>query len=1060
MCSRNATLGLRNDARLYASEQKLWRDVTVLLLNVPRTSVQKDAKGEPIAMSTFKPLKTFLFSGAACVVLAAATAASAQTAPAAEPTPAPTEASADEGEVTVTGSRVVRSGFSAPTPLTVISETEINNSSPSNNIADFVNTLPSMAGSTRPANSRLNISSGQAGINALNLRNLGSERTLILVNGKRSVGSTITGIVDINTIPQALISSVEVVTGGASAAYGSDAVAGVVNFILNTKYQGLKVEADAGITQYGDGFNYSMGVAGGTSFADGRGHILVSGELARRDGIFTVDRDWNATGFVRIQDPNWTATSTTPQYLIRRQVGAANSAPGSLITNSAGGVANRLRGLYFGQNGQVLQYQYGALTFPSPTGAAAPSLTQGGSWQVNDSGRRINLDPQDERYGVFGRISYQITDGIELFAEGAYNQQKIRFDAGPNLQTGIVLNATGCTQVPVPITCNAFLLNTLGAAALTGITSVTVATTSADLPGRGIDNERKVQRYLIGAQGDFEAFGKAARWDIYGQYGRAHVREQLRDIQNVARINAARDAAFAPAGSGYPVGSIQCLINVDAIATNNDPACVPLNRLGLGVASQAAINYVLGDPYRKQRLEQYVAGANLSLTPFATWAGDVSLAIGGEYRKEKVSGFVPAEFQPVPIITNGNVTGATNRWSVGNYLPSFGSFNVKEAYVETVVPLGLGLEFNGAARATDYSTAGYVTTWKAGATWKPIDDFRLRITRSRDIRAPNLNDLFQAGTANSDSVSNPGFGAGASPPFVAPGQPPQSGYSYSGFGTGNPDLSPEKANQWNIGGVLTPTFLPGFNLSVDYFNIKVKQGISTFSAQQIVNLCYLGQTAFCDAITVDAARTQNPAQPYLVIRTQPFNAASQQVRGLDIDMSYRLPLDRLFGDTNGALTLRGLTTRYIENEFNSGVPGTVVLNTVGVNGGQGSTPKWIYRVSAAYDNDDFSITAVGRGVSKGKYVANGVECQTGCPVSTVNAPTYESNRIKGAFYMDLNLTQKFAANVGADGEFFFNVTNLFNADPILLPETGLAANSTYSDLLGRQFRVGFRVRTK
>lgn len=1018
----------------------------------------KGAKGGTNAMSTFKPLKTCLFSGAACVVLATATVASAQ-APAAEPTPA-AETTTDEGEVIVTGSRVVRSGFQAPTPLTVISETELNNSSPSNNIADFVNTLPALAGSTRPANSRLNISSGQAGINALNLRNLGAERTLILVNGKRSVGSTITGLVDINTIPQALISSVEVVSGGASAAYGSDAVAGVVNFILNNKYEGLKVEGDSGITQYGDGFNYSMNVAGGTSFAGGRGHILISGELARRDGIFTVDRDWNATGFVRIQDPNWTSSSTTPQYLIRRQVGAANSAPGGLITNSAGGVANRLRGLYFTENGTINQFVYGALTFPSPTGTSAPTLTQGGSWQVNDSGRRINLDPQDQRYGVFGRISYEVADGVEVFAEAAYNQQKIRFDAGPNLQTNIVLNATGCTQVPVPVTCNAFLLNTLGATRLAGITSVTVATTSADLPGRGIDNERRVQRYLVGAQGDFQAFGKTARWDIYGQYGRAELREQLRNIQNNARIANARDAAFAPAGSGYATGSIQCLINVDSNPANNDPACVPLNRLGLGVANPAAIRYVLGDPYRDQVLEQYVAGANFSATPFATWAGDVSIAIGAEYRKEKVRGFVPDEFRPVPIVTNGNVTGATNRWSVGNYLPSFGSFDVKEAYLETVVPLGLGIEFNGAVRATDYSTAGYVTTWKAGATWQPIDDIRLRVTRSRDIRAPNLNDLFQAGSANSDAVSNPGFANGQSPSFVPAGLPAESGYSYSGFATGNPGLSAEKANQWNIGGVLSPRFIPGFNLSVDYFNIKLKDGISAFSAQQIVNLCFLGQTAFCGAITTDPTRTQNPARPYLIILTQPFNAASQQVRGLDIDVSYRLPLNRLFDGGNGAFTLRGLTTRYIENRFNSGVPGTVVLNTVGVNGGQGSTPKWIYRVSAAYDTDDFSITAVGRGVSKGKYVANGIECQTGCPVSTVNAPTYESNRIKGAFYTDLNLTQKFTADGGTRGEVFFNITNLFNKDPILLPETGLAANSTYSDLLGRQFRFGVRLETK
>jgi len=1004
-------------------------------------------------------LKAVLFSGIGFSAMAMASAASAQGTAAAAQT-------AEEGERTiiVTGSRVIRDGYRAPTPLTVLTEAEIESGSPSNNIADFVNTLPSLAGSTRPSNSRLNISSGQAGINALNLRNLGSERTLILVNGRRSVGSTITGLVDVNTIPQALISRVDVATGGASAAYGSDAVAGVVNFILDTRYEGLRIEADSGVTEYGDGFNYSVNVTGGMSFAGGRGHIQLAGEIAHRDGIFnTNDRAWNAIGFLRFENPAYNAAtnSSVPQFIFVRGAGPTNSTPGSIITNSVGGVANRLRGIYFGGGGSINQFVWGDLTFPSPTGAAVPLRTRGGDWRVNDSGRRIGLDPEDDRQGIFGRISYEITDGIELFAEAAYNRQEIFFNAGPNLQTGIVLNATGCTQTPVPITCNAFLLNTLGAAQLQGITSVTIATTSADLPGRGIDNRREVQRYLIGAEGEFNLFGSAARWDVYGQYGRAEVREQLRDIQNIARINAARDAAFAPAGSGFPTGSIQCLINVDANPNNNDPACVPLNRLGTGVANPAAIAYVLGDPYRDQVIEQTVVGFNVSTTPFATWAGDVSIAIGAEYRREEVSGFVPAEFQPVPIVdANGNVTGATNRWSVGNYLPSFGSYDVKEAYLETVIPLGLGLELNGAVRATDYSTAGYVTTWKVGATWQPIDDFRLRVTRSRDVRAPNLNDLFQAGTANSDSVSNPGFSTGASPPFVPAGQPVQAGYSYSGFATGNPDLEPEKSDQWNIGAVFSPTFLPGFNLAVDYFDIEVNSGISTFSAQQIVNLCFLGEAAFCDAISVDASRTQNPAQPYLIIRTQPFNAASQEVRGIDVDASYRTPLSRLFGGVDGTLTLRGIATRYLENRFDSGVPGTVVTNSVGVNGGQSTTPTWIYRFSASYDTDAFGVTAIARGVSSGKYVANGIECQTTCPVSTVNAPTYERNRVDGTFYVDLNATLRFDTFGGRNGEFFINVTNLFNATPLLLPETGLAANSTYSDLLGRQFRVGVRLRLR
>jgi hypothetical protein len=236
-----------------------------------------------------------------------------------------------------------------------------------------------------------------------------------------------------------------------------------------------------------------------------------------------------------------------------RDAGPTNSTPGSIITNSAGGTANRLRGTYFGPGGVVNQFVFGDLTFPAFSGTAVPLRTRGGDRRVNDSGRNIGLEPRDDRYGVFGRISFEITDGIELFAEAAYNRQEVLFNAGPNLQTGIVLNATGCTQTPVPITCNAFLLNTLGAARLQGITSVTIATTSADLPFRGINNKREVQRYLIGAEGEFDAFGKTARWDIYGQYGRADLREQLRDIQNIARINAARDAALHRRAAPFPV---------------------------------------------------------------------------------------------------------------------------------------------------------------------------------------------------------------------------------------------------------------------------------------------------------------------------------------------------------------------------------------------------------------------------------------------------------------------------------------------------------------------------
>jgi outer membrane receptor protein involved in Fe transport len=982
--------------------------------------------------------------------LAMASAASAQTDPAQEP-PAPAGTTAEAtpaSDIVVTGTRIVRDGFQSPTPLTVLTQEDIQNTSPTNNIADFVNQLPQLAGSTKPANSRLNISNGSAGINALNLRNLGEGRVLVLIDGRRSVGSTIFGWVDINTIPQALVDRVEVVTGGASSAYGSDAVAGVVNFVLNKRFEGIRIEADSGITTVGDGFNYSGSIAAGTAFAGGRGHVSVTAELAHQDGIYSVDlydRPWNHTGYVQYSDPNWVSgVSTTPRWITTSSpVGQTNQAPGGFITGSSGGVANRLRGLYFANGGTVRQFQYGSINSPSLASGSAPTRTVGGDWQLNDSGRRIGLMPRDDRWGVFGRLSYEVSDNVEVFAEGSFNHQEVFFNAGPNLSS-FTVNTTGCTTIPVPTSCNAFALRTLGAAQLAGITQFNVTTTAADLPFRGINNQREVQRYVVGAEGSFDAFGRQARWDVFGQYSRSDLHEQLRNIMHVARLNQATAAAFAPDGS------IQCLINVDTNPNNNDPACVPLNRLGLGVADPRAIDYVLGDPYRDQVMEQFVTGANLSVTPFATWAGDVSIAVGAEYREEKIRGSVPTEFQPI-IGTNasGNPT-TTNQWSVGNYLPFTGKYHVKEAYLETVVPLGFGLEFNGAVRATDYSNAGYVTTWKAGATWQPIPDIRLRVTRSRDIRAPNLNELYQAGTANSDSVANPNFVAGG------PGTTGTQRFGYSGLVTGNPDLKPEKADSWNIGAVLAPRFLPGFTASVDYFRIELDGAIDTVSFQEIVNRCANGVQNFCDAITEDPARSTTNS-PYLLIRSQPFNFVSRLVRGIDFDAAYRRPIG------NGAsVTVKGVATRYIDNIINNGIAGIVPVNTVGVNGGQSSTPKWIFRASATYDAPSFSATVVGRGVSAGRYDANGVECQTGCPVTTTSSQvqTYDDNNVKGTFYVDLNLTGKMEAFGMGNSELFLNITNIFNKSPLLLPETGLSANSTYSDMLGRQFRVGIRMRLR
>jgi outer membrane receptor protein involved in Fe transport len=317
------------------------------------------------------------------------------------------------------------------------------------------------------------------------------------------------------------------------------------------------------------------------------------------------------------------------------------------------------------------------------------------------------------------------------------------------------------------------------------------------------------------------------------------------------------------------------------------------------------------------------------------------------------------------------------------------------------------------------------------------------VTRSRDIRAPNLSDLYQTGGSNSDSVTNPFYVA------ADPSKGPAT-YGYSATVIGNPNLKPEKSDSWNIGAVLTPRFLPGFNASIDYFRIEIKDAIGSFGAQDIINLCQRGNQDFCAAYTVDPSNANR-----LLFRSQPLNFSRQLVRGIDFEAAYRLPVGN-----KSSVTLRGMATRYIDNLLYTGIAGAVTVNNVGVNGGQGSTPTWIFHTSATLDLPTTSITVVGRGVSSGKYSGTGVECTSGCPISTTAAPTYDNNHVSGLFYADLNVTQKVRFGGSKEAQFFINVSNVFNRWPLLVPETGLAANTTYSDMLGRTFRAGVRIKLR
>ncbi|MHB1207954.1 MAG: TonB-dependent receptor plug domain-containing protein, partial [Rhodospirillaceae bacterium] len=658
---------------------------------------------------------------------------------------------------------------------------------------DYLTTLPSFAGNYTPQSSTQNVSSGTAGTASVNLRNLGTTRTLVLINGQRSVPSTITGLVDINTIPSQLIERVDVVTGGASAAYGSDAVSGVVNFVLDTKFTGVKGEASGGVTTYGDDRSWKVAMTGGTAFANDRGHFIVSGMISHQDGVLDGGRAWNNTGLQIITNPTYTATNGQPQRLLLSQVSLSNATPGGII------VSGPLKGVAFGAGGQPYQFNYGSIV--------AGSAMSGGDWltsNLHTVGQSI--EPSGGQRNLFARASYQVTDDIEVFLQSNWYENSNFSNAYPNDNYfGGLTIRTDNAFLPAAVRTQAQAL---------GLTTLTMGTSLTELGPNAILTKHKVLRNVVGANGKADAFDTTWTWNAYFQTGVSMSSESSLNTLLFPAFTAAVDAVNAPNGS------IVCRSTLTA--PNN--GCVPYNVFGTGVASAASKQYVVGISHRNQRFVQNVEAASITGEPFSSWAGPVSLALGIEHRSEKAVG-------------SSTDLDKQRVFFAGNYLPTFGKYNVTEGFVETVVPLAKdtvwakSLDLNAAVRGTGYSTSGYVTTWKVGATYTPIDDVTFRATRSRDIRAPNLNDLYNAGSTTNQVVIDTGR--------------TNQGISYLGTTTGNPNLLPEKADTTGLGVVLQPQFFPGFSTSVDYWNIDLSGAISTISAQNIVDLCSQGATVFC-----------------------------------------------------------------------------------------------------------------------------------------------------------------------------------------------------------------------
>ncbi|MBX7197748.1 MAG: TonB-dependent receptor [Rhodospirillaceae bacterium] len=904
-------------------------------------------------------------------------------------------------EVVVTGTRIVRDGYEAPTPLTVVTAEALQQNA-GTNIAEAMHAIPAFAGSVTPQTGITSVSASGAGLNLLNLRSLGSNRTLILLDGQRTVPSRVDAVVDINNIPQQLVQRVDIVTGGASAIYGSDAVTGVVNFILDKTFTGIKGEISGGVTTYGDDRNYKVALTAGTAFAGGRGHFIVSGEMVNKDGVLDHHRPWNLNQIGVINNTAANIAAGQPQRLVRSGVDSWFTRGGTIQSGP-------LKGITFGPGGVPYMFNFGSIT--------DTAYTAGGDSRLgtirNDTG---TLDPSENRQAVFLRTSYEVNDYINLFAQTSWNSSHNFNWAFSHFMVGngpTILSGNPMIRPEIQAQMTALK-----------ITSIQVSGMNYDLPWIGPDLRRRTMRYVVGGNGAFDAFDTSWKWNAYWQKGVSLINyNALGATRRTLRLNAIDVVRNAN-------GVIVCRSTL----TNPNDGCVPYNPMGLGVNSAATINYITNGgehPHTNQHIGQDVIAADINGEPFSSWAGPVSVALSVERRVESA-------------VSKPSAATLYSDWHSGNFLPFSGRYSVNEGAGEIIIPLAKDTSFaeswdlSAAVRATSYSVQGYVTTWKLGTTYQPVSDIRVRASRSRDIRAPSLQDLYNTVLGGFLLAFDPVCQCTASP-----------------FGTtmGNPNLTPETADTTDIGVVLQPRFFPGFSASVDYWNIDLGNAIAQPSLNQILTFCYQGLQSYCADITrvngVVTAMTQRPV-----------NIAQQITRGIDFEASYGVALNEIVSDWEGRVGLHIQATHYIKNYSDTKLaPPT---DNVGEMSG-GAPPHWSGVARLDYTNDAMSTALTYRAMSSGTLRNTYVECQTGCPTNLVSPyQSIDNNYGPGYYYFDWSITRKFELG-GSAAEAFLNVNNIFNRDPGITPkgsdEIGYeisASNPSKYDVLGRVFKVGLR----
>jgi iron complex outermembrane receptor protein len=965
---------------------------------------------------------------------------------------APARADTATETVIVTGSRIPQVGIYSSSPVAAIGDHEMKLEG-TTSISGALQSLPSVVNDGDGDS----VDNGTGGISSVDLRNLGTKRTLVLVDGKRLVAADNALDVDTNQIPAAMVERIEVLTGGASAVYGSDAVAGVVNIILKKDFEGLTVDSQFSETDSSDGQKNDTSFLLGVNSADGKGNVTLYGEYAHRDPVRGDARPFSTHALAAT---NYTGCASPPTHF---------------------------GGFCFSGSGTIAEGRIKSVSLAGPTLGHTTMFTAGGGVALYD-GRTFNFAPyqylqtQGQRYSFGGTAHYQITPGIDFYSRLTFSDNQSTSQLGPDpLVTNFNVNC-GNPEMSAAVR-QAVFGTTPGPNDLAGITAqcataasgnnitpnanplfttrlIGVALRTTAIGPRVTINEHEAYQMVIGARG---GLGYGWNYDVSAQYGHT--------TQTTINENDGLKANFQ---NGLLVDPTTGLCTQDAAN------CSPLNFFTAGGLTAANVNYLRENLLTIDDVNQWDVQATATgdlgfMGGQSPWAKEpIGAAIGVEYRQEE------ATATPDHNLATGNLIGFQS------VAPTSGGFDVGEGYLEFRAPLVEdapfmeSLQLNAAYRYDHYNLAGDAHSYNLGIEWQPIDDIRFRGGFQRAVRAPNVSELFTpAGGSSANSAKDPCSAVGSVPTTaalcIATGVPAGSVFSAElncptnqcqAATGGNPFLKPETSDSWTLGIVVTPTFLPGFTATVDYYNIKIGGFITGTSISTILSNCYstvLNPTQsaanpFCSFVHRDTLGTIATQNLGFVVAAE-GNIGSDKVQGIDAEINYDKDLSD-FGWTHvGSLSLNAVGTLVTVN--NTAIPGSPITHCAGVWGPSCGEPqnrfKSNVRLTWTDDKGDFSLSLRWRHLS-------GVQFEGNLPGTVfpgfgfTNNPTLEFAPFD---YFDLSGTWSVTDAI----DLRAGVRNLFDKDPPLTDNNTAPAsdinNNTFPntyDALGRVIFVGATVK--